>query len=235
MFDYELQAEVKSIENLVPKVDGPVQRVLRVTFRRDLDEDIGRSIAGQFGVDAVEALNERTITKIEFPIDAVTAKATLKGTKGEALALGEIFGIKAIGKAKKLQEDKEPDEPQAELKFQFPYSTEAWMFFGENTHVTVGIKLQKAQLDLPGTDKPPKGDAGAEASGEGETKKSARKKRNGGAVKSSHGHDRAEASGEITDPQQASTPEEAERIREQQLRERRMEDEAAWTDGARPS
>ena len=226
MFDYEFQGEVKRIETLVPKVDGPVMKICRVTFRRDFDVDIARGVGGEFGVEALKCLHDRAITNVVFPIDAICVKASLKGTAGDALLLDEITGIKAVGKARKLQEDKEPDEPQVELKFQFRYSKEAWDFFGANACQTVSIKLTKRQMELKlGT-----AAASPEVANGEKPKPNGRKKR-GRGTKSSHGHDRAEAAGEISDdPQGAITPEEAEELRAQRLREERQAEEGVWAD-----
>jgi hypothetical protein len=218
MFDYALRAEIKRVEVLVPKVDGPVTKVCRITFRRDLDAEIARSLAGEFGVAALKHLHDRGISKIEFPIDAITARAVITGTDGAHLAIDVVTGMKAIAKVKKLKDDKDADCPQVELKFQFPYTPDAWAFCGDNACVTIDLKLTRNQLslDLNPAAKP----AAAESNG-----KKARKK---GGSKSSHGDDRAEAAGEIADPQDAATPEEAEEVRAQRLRERDQQDANVW-------
>jgi hypothetical protein len=233
MFDYELNAEVKRIETLVPKVDGPVTKVCRVTFRRDFDTDIARGVGGEFAVKALEQLDDRAITQVVFPIDAICVKATLRGSAGDVLVIDEVSGIKAIGKAKKLQEDKEPDEPQVELKFQFKFSKEAWAFFGDNACNTISVKLSKRQLSLSlgaATATPEAANADGTKNGEA-AKKSKASKKGKATTKSSHGADRAEAAGEIeSDPQSASSPEEAERIRAQRLREARQMEDNVWDD-----
>lgn len=222
MFDYALSAEIKRVEVIVPKVDGPVRKVCRLTLRRDLDVEIARSLASDFGVAALKHLHDRGITKIEFPIDAITARAAVKGTDGKAIEIAVVTGIKAIAKAKKLQEDKDADCPQVELKFQFPWTADVWTFLGENACVTVEVKLTRNQLSL---DLNPAAPASADhASAESNGKKSRKK---GG--KSSHGHDRADAAGEVIDPQDAATPEEAEAVRAQRLRERDQEDANVWS------
>jgi len=155
MFDQTLKAEVKRIETLVPKVDGPVQKVCRVTFRRDLNEDIARSLGGDFGLAALEQLDDRGITQVVFPIDSVAAHAKLVGDKGEAIEIAQVTGIKAVAKAKKLQEDKEPDKPSVELKFQFVFSADVWLFFGKNACGTIDVTLSKRQLSLPLAERKP--------------------------------------------------------------------------------
>lgn len=149
MFDYALKAEVKRIETLVPKVDGPVQKVCRVTFRRELDEDIARTLGGDFGIAALEQLDARGITQVIFPIDDVAASAKLVGDKNETIEIAQVTGIKAVAKAKKLQEDKEADPPMVELKFQFDFSAEVWLFFGKNACAEIDVTLSKRQLSLP--------------------------------------------------------------------------------------
>lgn len=233
MFDYELSAEVKKFETLVPKTDGPVTRMCRVVFRRDLDTDIARGIGGDFGVAALKALHGRAITNVVFPIDAVTAKASFRSGAGDSLLVDAISGIKAVGKAKKLQEDEDADEPQVELKFQFQFTAAAALFFSMNTCETIALKLTKRQMELPlgaASASPEAANAESPKNGDGGKKSKASKKR-GGATKSSHGADHAEAAGEIeTDPQSAASPEEAERIRAQRLREERQAEEGVWAD-----
>jgi hypothetical protein len=222
MFDYELTAEVKSIETVVPKVDGPVSKVCRTVFRRTLDTDIARAIAGKFGVDALKALEDRAITKLVVPIDAVTCKATLKGSAGATLEIAEVSGMKAVCKAKKLQEDKDADPVMVEVEFQFPFSQAAWLFFGEHHSSEVVIKLVRRQLSLPL--------AGAEAAPTEVTlthdakqngKKTRRKKGDSGN-KSSHGDDRAAAAGEI--PDDAEEP----AAQSQPEREAAMDHDEVW-------
>jgi hypothetical protein len=233
MFDYELQAEVKRVEALVPKVDGPVGKVCRITFRRELDEDIARAIGGEFGVAALKHLRDRSITNVVFPIDAITARLAIR-RRGEifgdavAFEIPVVTGMKAIAKATKIQDDKDPDDPTIELRFQFPFTEEAWMVLGQTVCTTVSIKLSRNQLELP------------LGNGNGEKRtvtltppKKTRKRGGVLTTKSSHGDDRANAAGEITDdPQDAATPEEAEEIRAQRLREERGRDDAMWSDEA---
>lgn len=202
MFDHVFTAEVQRIETLVPKVDGPVKKVCRVTFRRDLDDDIARALGGKFGTDALQQLHDRGITQVTFPIDSVTARAKLRGDKDEVIELGVVTGIKAVAKAKKLQEDKEPDEPSVSLKFQFDFSPEAWLFFGRNACATIDVTLSKSQLSLPLEERkvevPPKANGRKRKARDGE--KTA-----------------ADAGGEVpTD------------IAERREREERMADEEAW-------
>lgn len=230
MFDYEFQTEVKRVEALVPKVDGPVAKACRLTFRRGLDEDIARSLAGEFGVAALKHLRDRGITKVDFPIDAISARCWIKSRTGQEFAIPVVTGMKAVAKAKKLQEDEDPEDPTVELKFQFPYTAEAWAILGETVTSTVTIKLSRNQLELPLAAKP-----ATNGNGDRDTKPANKRGRpkKGGVLttKSSHGDDRAEAAGEIGDPQDAATPEEAEE-RSQRLREERARDEGAWADGA---
>lgn len=202
MFDYELEAEIKRVEVLVPKVDGPVAKAIRITLRRELDVPIARSLGGEFGTAALKQLHDRGIRKIEFPIDAISARAVVKGVdrqgvRGAVLEIPVVTGMNALAKAKKLQEDKEPDSPMVELKFQFPWSTDAWAFLGDNACTTIVVKLQKNQLDLPLA-----GAAPTEVTLTPEAKqngKKTRRKKGDSGNKSSHGDDRAAAAGEIAD------------------------------------
>jgi hypothetical protein len=229
MFDYELRAEVKRVEVLVPKVDGPVAKACRITFRRELDVDIARALAGEFGVHALKQLHDRGITKIEFPIDAITARCQITGNGGQSpLLIGAVAGIKAVAKVKKLQEKKDPEVPIVELKFQFPYFTDAWEFLGENACTTVRVKLSRNQLELPLSASTPEATNG-DSKPHG---KRGRPKKGGGVLtsKSSHGDDHAEAAEEMVDAQDAATPEEAEELRAQRLREERSMEQGVWAD-----
>jgi hypothetical protein len=213
MFDYELRVETKRVEVLVPKVDGPVAKACRITVRRDLDVDIARALAGEFGVQALKQLHDRGITKIQFPIDAISARAVIKADEGAPLEIACVTGMTAVAKAKKLQESKEPDAPQVELKFQFPWTSEAWTFLGGVACTVVGLKLTRNQLELPLASATPEG---ANGGGKPHGKRSKAGKKS--------------ASPPPDDPQSAASPEEAEEVRAQRMREEKAEAESAWVD-----
>lgn len=226
MFDTEIRGEIKSAKVKVTEDGAFVFRTVRMALEREFDSDIA-AVIGAPAEKAREHIDDGGWSKVVIPISAVSARAVLSGkTK---VPLDKVTGVKATCSIGKAKEDE--DAPlKIKLEFDFPFSAEAWAMLGAEAGTTIGITLTRNQLDLPGTSKaaPSPGLADAEQA----AKANGRKRKAKLGTKSSHGDDRAEAAGEIGDPQDAATPEEAEVIREQRLREERAADEGVWTDGA---
>jgi hypothetical protein len=180
MFDYALKVQLKRVE-VEPADDGPaVKRIVKVKVECDLETDIARAIAGDFGLESYKALRELTTTKVEFPIDGITATGTMFGGVGASVDIAEITGIKASATAKKPKakpasddggEEQsggtgEPAKPTVVMQLQFPYSDEVWIFLGRNGGAWVDLTLNRAQQKLPF----PEAESGTDGSGNSEAK-----------------------------------------------------------------
>jgi hypothetical protein len=224
MFDTEIRGEIKGAKIKVTEDGAFVFRTVRMALEREFDNEIAATI-GKPAEKAREHIDDGSWSKVVIPISAVSARAVLSGkTK---VALDKVTGVKATCSIGKAKEDE--DAPlKVKLEFDFPFSAEAWAMLGAEAGTTIGITLTRNQLDLPGTSKgtPAAAAPPAETKANGKRLKTPKAKL---GTKSPHGDDHAEAAGEITDPQQAATPEQAEEIRTQRLREQRAEDENAWT------
>lgn len=149
MYDYGLRANLKTFR-VDADDDGPtIKRTCRMTFEMMLDGGIARAVGGDFGADALQALRDLTTTKVEFPIDAIKAKAKLVGIAGTTpVRLDEVVGIKAVASVKKPKEDGESEPPKAKMEFESPYSDELCIFLGRNSGAWIELTLTKNQLEL---------------------------------------------------------------------------------------
>jgi hypothetical protein len=157
MFSYPLRVQLKTSKVEVED-DGPrVIRTCRMGLEAMLDSGIAQSVGGNFGVDALQALRDLTTTKVEFPIDAITARAELVGLPGtDPISLEEVTGIKAVASVKKPKADGASEPPMVKLEFDFPFSDGAWLFLGKNSGAWIQLTLYRAekQLELPTATKP---------------------------------------------------------------------------------
>jgi hypothetical protein len=227
MFDQEIRAEVMSAKVKVTEDGNFKFRMVRMVLVRDFDDEAAAIIGGDSRI-ALDCLRQRGMTKAILPIDAVSARGVLVGK--ERIEIERISGMKVTCSLGKAKED-EAAPIKVKLEFEFKFQKEAFALLGDETGDTVSLTLTRNQLDLPGTSKTPLTAAAPPA----ETKANGKKTRTPRAklgTKSSHGADRAEAAGEIIDPQDADTPEEAEELRAQRMREQRQADDEVWTDGA---
>jgi len=204
-------------------VDGVVVRRCRFKLERDLDEEMAESI-GSVGPKALELVADHSSAKVVMPIDACHGEMTLVGD-GQSVTIERADGLKAVASAPKIakNEDDEEGAPTVKLEFECGMTDEVWLFLGRKAHAWVTVTFNDAQLELPLAGAPKAEPAPAEA-------KPSKKRGRKASTKSSHGHDRAEAAGEIPDPQDAATPEEAEELRAQRLREQQQEHEGVWAE-----
>lgn len=227
MFDTEIRAEIKSAKVKVTE-DGSFKfRMVRMALEREFDDELAAIIGGDART-ALDCLREGGMSKAILPIDAISARGVLVGK--ERIEIERISGMKvtcSIGKAK--QDETAP--LKVKMEFEFKFDKAAWSLLGDETGDTVSLTLTRNQLDLPGTSKAP---AAAAAAPPAETKANGKKIRTPKAkLGTKHAEDPADVAGDIVEPQDAATPEEAEDIRAQRLREQRAEDEEAWnTPGA---
>jgi hypothetical protein len=199
-----------------------------MAIEREFDAEVAALIGGNAAEAALDHLGDGGMTKVVLPIDAISARGVLDGKT--RISLDKITGVKATASVGKAKEDETPPL-KLKLEFDFPFDAAAWAMLGAEAGSYIGVTLTRNQLDLPGTSKTTKKAEALIASAPVPTKASGKKIKTPKAkleTKSSHGDDRAEAAGEIADPQDAATPEAAEAIREQRLREDRAEDEGAW-------
>lgn len=226
MFDKEIRGEIKSARVKVTEDGSFVFRTVRLALEREFDSDIAATIGGSAG-DALEHLSDGGMSKVVLLLDAVSARGVLSGKS--KVSLDKVSGVKATASIGKAKEDE--DAPlKVKVEFEFPFSAEAWAMLGAEAGTTIGITLTRNQLDLPGTSK----QAAAVAPAAPETKPNGKKTRTPKAkLGTKHAEDPADVAGDIVDPQDAATPEEAEDVRAQRLREQRAQDEEAWnTPGA---
>lgn len=230
MFDTEIRAEIKSAKVKVTE-DGQFKfRMVRLALVRDFDDEAAAIIGGDARL-ALDCLRKGGMTKAILPIGALSARGVLVGK--ERIEIERISGMKVTCSVGKAKED-EAAPIKVKLEFEFKFQKEAFALLGDESGDTVSLTLTRNQLDLPGTAKgvpavPAAAAAPAETKANGKKVKTPKAKL---GTKPSHGDDHAEAAGEIGDPQAAATPEEAEEIRAQRLREQRAQDEEAWSDGA---
>jgi hypothetical protein len=221
MFDTEIRGEIKSARVRVTEDGAFVFRTVRMALEREFDGDIA-ALLGKSAGEALEHLSDGGMSKVVMPMGAVSARGVLSGkTK---VALDKITGVKATASVGKAKEDE--DAPlKIKVEFEFPFSADAWAMLGAEAGTTIGVTLTRNQLDLPGTGK---GQPTAAAAPPADTKANGKKR---GTPPKGGGSSFAPPATDL-DPQDATTPGEAEEIRAQRLREQRQADEDAWTDGA---
>lgn len=225
MFDQEIRGEIKSARVKVTEDGAFVFRTVRMALEREFDSDIAAVIGGA-AVEALEHLSDGGMSKVVLPIDAVTARGVLNGKA--KIALDKITGVKATASVGKAKED-ESAPLKIKVEFEFPFNVEAWAMLGAEAGTFIGVTLTRNQLDLPGTGKAPAGAAPPPA---------AETKANGKKVKTPKAGKKAAeppAGDGERDPQDAATPEEAEEIRAQRLREERAAEEGVWTTTTGPA
>ncbi len=236
MFDKEIRGAVKSAKVKVKEDGAFVFRTVRMALEREFDSEIAAVIGGS-AADAFELLADGGVSKVVLPIDAVSARGVLEGKT--RISLDKITGVKATASVGKAKED-EAAPLKLKLEFDFPFDREAWAMLGAEAGDYIAVTLTRNQLDLPGTGKGMPA-VPAAAAPPAETKANGKKRgrpRKGGGSSFAPPAATAPAAGtpfgddDPRDPQDAATPEEAEEIRAQRLREQRQADEEAWTDGA---
>jgi hypothetical protein len=217
MFDKEIRGAIRSAKVKVKEDGAFVFRTVRMALELEFNSDAANTIGGA-AADALDHLIDGGMTKIVLPIDAISARGVLEGKT--RIALDRITGVKATASVGKAKED-EAAPLKLKLEFDFPFDAAAWAMLGAEAGSFIGVTLTRNQLDLPGTAKlpatplpPPPPLQPAKDSG---------KKRKAGGARSTA------ITNVRLDPQDADTPEEAEAVREQRLREERAEDEGAWT------
>lgn len=225
--DLECTAGIAKIAIKAKEDAGIVTRVVRMTLVREFDVMIARALGGD-ALKLLESVEMRAASKVVMPIDVLVGECRLSGERGDDVTIKHVTGVKATGNASK----KEDDEPTVELVFDFPFQLAAWDFFGQNVGARADLVFTKVQLALPGTEAPTKKSA-SEKKLQKAADRLAKTVGKGSTVSVTTSGKRtviAESDGEkfvpsgapirdesVVEEQQASTPEEAEALREARL------------------
>lgn len=146
MFDIQLSAAVSKVSVKVKSKDGITVRTCKITLEREFDIVIAAGLGGD-AKQSLLALETGGMESCVLPMDAVVADAMLTAGDGDSVRIRHLSGVKAKGSAS--SEDGFP--PSIKLEFEFPFQTDAWVFFGKSCGTTADILLKRAQMELVGT------------------------------------------------------------------------------------
>jgi hypothetical protein len=143
--DLTITAVIAKVSLTTKQKDDVIRRVCKVTLAREFDNMIAAAM-GPDAKEALAALETGGISKVEIPLDAITASAKFVcGSSSNVAAIPVLRGVKATGKASKDEEF----PPSIRLEFEFDFLTEAWIFFGRNHTAWGEITLAAVQPELP--------------------------------------------------------------------------------------
>jgi hypothetical protein len=231
---FELQCEA-AIENVTIKAKvgkiGTVMKRCRIKLSREFDALIARAIGGD-ALDFLESVSSGAVEKVVMPIDAVVAEGTLRALGGEQVTIKALYGVKATATAPK--EDEDP--PLIRMDFDFGYDGEVWRFLGDHAGAVASVTITPAQLEIPGTkesavDRAARAFVDSLPKGTKVTATVAGKSFEMGVGGGDPDDDEDEQDDDDLDPQDAATPEEAERIREERLQREAAEALVADAEG----
>jgi hypothetical protein len=145
MIELVCVATIRDVALKAKTSDGVTTRKMRMTLTREYDD----LIAAALGPDAVKAralLKSGGAAKVELPLDAIKASAILKNVESAIVRLPLIVGIKAVGKAPDSADGETP--PSISMLFEFGYTRESLVWFGETFGGTCEITITPQQLEL---------------------------------------------------------------------------------------
>ncbi len=244
MFELTETFKVQPSKVVVHDIDGVRVRRCRFRLERDFDEATAAGM-GQTAMEALDLVADSRVAQVVIKIDAVHAEMKLKGDKGEVV-IGKATGVKAIANAPKVPKNEDEDEgpPTIKLEFETGLTEEVYLFIGKNAGDFVQVTARKNQLDLPleGAAPKPNGGNGSGGGGGAELAESLRSvsgeapkatlkppKGKGKKARADWGARMKELDNQ-PDPQAAATPEEAEDVRAQRLREEKAAEQGVWDD-----
>lgn len=234
MFELTETFKVQPSKVVVHDIDGVRIRRCRFRLERDFDEATAAGM-GQTAMEALDLVADSRVAQVVIKIDAVHAEMKLKGDKGE-VTIGKATGVKAIANAPKVPKNEDEDEgpPTIKLEFETGLTEEVYLFIGKNAGDFVEVTARKNQLDLPLEGAAPKPNGGNGSGGSGADLAQSLRSVSGEApkavLKPPKGKGKKTAPTPPTDPQAASSPDEAEHIREQRLREEKAAEQGVWDD-----
>jgi hypothetical protein len=221
MFELNQDFKVAPSKVILLEADGRALRRVRFKLERDFDDALADAV-GVVGKKAREMVEKRGATKVVIPIDAMHGEMVLKAGD-ESVTVSVADGFKMVARAGKVpkNEDAEEEPPQLKLEFDAGMEDALWAFLGRHAGEQVRITYKNAQLSLA-------------LDGEGGGKRSVTLTPEAKPATAKRGRKAGKPAGQPPaedpeDPQQAATPEEAEEVRAQRLREERSESEGAWT------
>jgi hypothetical protein len=145
MIELTCVATIRDVALKAKTSDGVTTRKMRMRLEREFDDEI----AAALGTDAIKAralLKSGALAKAEMPLDAIKASALLKNVESAVVKLPLIVGLKAIGKAPDSLDGDTP--PSISMLFEFVYTREALVWFGESFGGTAEITITPQQLEL---------------------------------------------------------------------------------------
>jgi len=145
MIEFTCTATIRDVKLSAKVKDGITTRKIKMTLEREYDDFLAASL-GSDAIAARKLLKSGGLEKATIPLDAVRASATLRNFEGTRVAVPLICGVKAEGKAPDTIGDEVP--PSIKMQFEFVYSREALLFFGESLGMSAEITLVPQQLEL---------------------------------------------------------------------------------------
>jgi hypothetical protein len=236
-------AGISKISIKAKEKHGIVVRIVRMTLTREFDYFLARAVGGD-AVTLLDSLEGGAASKIEIPIDGVRGDMRLKGEKGDDVTITNVMGVKVTGKSANSGDEDEGERATAEMVFDFPFTVEAWKWFGQNVAGRAHVTFTKAQLELglgvtDGKSSPPAAKNPLDRAVDADGKKphpliAAAAAQASGTLTQEHvdavrEYVESRRSGD-TEEQGAETPEDAERLRDERLAREHEERFAAQVD-----
>lgn len=199
MFEIETTAVIGKVTVSAKDEDGVLSRRVKIRLDREFDDEIAAQI-GSEAVRALKGLANGGLAKVTMPIDGIHATLELRGASGDKAKVALATGVKAV--AKGPRDDDSP--PSVQLEFEFLFQDNVWAFLGRNIGGMATLSIHTVQLDLPKTAAPK----------EKASESDARQLQNGIA---GHTGSRRKGASDRADEQGATSPEEAEELRNGRL------------------
>lgn len=145
MLTTQFDATIQKVTVQAKQKDGFVIRRCRVVLAREFDAVIAAGIGGEAN-KLRKSLTDRSISKVEIPIDAIKAECELI-SGDQVCTVKAVTGVRAVCAAS-TDSDNDESPPSVHLELEFPFQREAWLFLGERAAAYVSVTLTPSQKSL---------------------------------------------------------------------------------------